>query len=87
MAFSYIVIFTCVWWVVFYTALPFGVKVIKPQKRGHDLGAPQNPHLGIKVIASTVITAILTAIIVYVIQHGYLTKFIDSYVDWLSTTL
>ena len=35
MIFAYIVVLTCVWWVVFYMILPFGNQVtIKPEK-GH----------------------------------------------------
>lgn len=84
MIFSYIVTLTCVWWVVFYMVLPFGNKVtIKPES-GHADSAPTTPHLGIKIITTSLISIILTMAIVYSIESGYLTKFVDGYIKWLS---
>jgi predicted secreted protein len=84
MIFSYIVVLTCVWWIVFYMILPFGNEItIKPEV-GHADSAPTKPRLGIKVIITSVISIILTMVIVYLIDHGYLKKMIDLYIDWLS---
>ena len=83
MIFSYIVVFTCVWWVVFYMVLPFGVKTISPSKFGYDSGAPKNPHLGLKIIITSIIALALTIGIVYLIEQGYLSKWIDNYTEWL----
>lgn len=84
MIFSYIVTLTCVWWVVFYMVLPFGNKVtIKPES-GHADSAPTTPRLGIKIITTSLISIILTMAIVYSIERGYLTKFVDGYIKWLS---
>lgn len=59
--FGLIVVFTVVWWVVFIAALPFGVR--RPEddelQPGHDPGAPRNPMLWRKVLATTAITIVL----------------------------
>ena len=82
---SYIVVFTCVWWVIFYMVLPFSIKTISPSKFGYDSGAPKQPHLGIKVIITTIIASFVTIYLVYIIEHGQLSKFVDKYMEWLST--
>ena len=84
MIFSYIVVFTCVWWVIFYMALPFGSKITTSPELGHDNGAPTNPHLKIKIIITTILAIILTVVIVYVINEGYLVKFAEIYTKWVS---
>jgi predicted secreted protein len=59
--FGLIVVFTIVWWVVFFAALPFGVR--RPEAHemepGQDPGAPHNPMLWRKVLATTAITIVL----------------------------
>lgn len=81
---AYIVVFVCIWWVVFYMALPFSIKTISPSKFGYDSGAPKHPHLEVKAVITTIITTLLTTGLIYLIENGYLTKFIDDYVEWLS---
>lgn len=66
---SYIIVFTCIWWVVFFMALPFGIKTINPSKRGFDSGAPKKPHIGIKMLATTIITLFLTIAFIYIINN------------------
>lgn len=81
---SYIVVSTCLWWVIFYMALPFGVKTIAPTKLGHDSGAPKDPKIGLKIIITTIITIPITIKLVSIIEEGHLASFIDRYVQWLS---
>lgn len=83
MIFSYIVIFTCVWWVVFYMALPFGAGVTAPPELGHDNGAPTKSYLKIKIIITTFIAIIFTAIIIYIIDKGYLGMLAEEYTKWM----
>ncbi len=84
MLISYIVVFTCVWWVIFYMVLPFSIKTISPSKLGYDSGAPNHPYLGVKVTITTIISFFITIYLVYIIEHGQLSKFIDKYMEWLS---
>ncbi|MCT4635024.1 MAG: DUF1467 family protein [Rickettsiales bacterium] len=84
MLISYIVVFTCLWWIIFYMALPFGIKTIAPTKLGHDSGAPRKPNIGLKVAITTIITIPITIKLVSIIEQGHLSSFIDQYVQWLS---
>ncbi len=68
---SYIVAFVCIWWVVFYMALPFSIKTIASSKFGYDSGAPKHPHLGIKIVITTITATLLTIGLVHLIEHGY----------------
>lgn len=83
--FAYIVVFTCVWWVVFFMVLPFNVQTSKKSELGHDDGAPTNPHIGIKMMVTTVISVILTGFTIYIIDNGYLSMLAEKYIKFLSS--
>ncbi len=59
--FGLIVVFTIVWWVVFFATLPVGVR--RPEANelepGQEPGAPVNPMLWRKALATTLITIVL----------------------------
>jgi len=57
--FGLIVMFTVVWWVVFFAVLPFGVERQKDVEKGHDPGAPQRPMLWRKAGVTTLIALVL----------------------------
>jgi len=63
---SGIVVFTCIWWVVFFMALPFGVTHQVDQGKGYDPGAPKKPYLLIKVSITTAIAALLWLLFNYI---------------------
>ena len=51
-----------IWWVLLFAVLPFGVQSQHEMNDivpGSDPGAPASPRLGIKVIATTIIAAVL----------------------------
>ena len=54
-----IVVYILLWWWVFFMALPIGIKRNENITRGHDTGAPQNTHLGVKVLATSLISFVL----------------------------
>ena len=56
-----IVVFVIMWWVVFFMALPIGIKAGEA-KDGNFNGAPVNPNIKIKAVVTTLITAVLTAV-------------------------
>lgn len=56
---SGIVVYILLWWLVFFALLPLGVKHDAVTQRGHDPGAPVNPYLWQKVIATTLIAVCL----------------------------
>ena len=63
------------WWVVLFAVLPFGVRshaeagVDLP--KGADPGAPVAPHLALKLAATTLVAAVVSAAIyAYVAYEG-----------------
>ncbi|HBN48352.1 MAG TPA: DUF1467 domain-containing protein, partial [Thalassospira sp.] len=57
--FSAILVYIVIWWLVLFMVLPFGVKREENVQPGHDSGAPQKPHMWKKVLATSLISAIL----------------------------
>ncbi len=68
---KFFVIFASVWWVIFFMALPFGVRVEKNDKGFAD-SAPKNPLILKKVIYTTLTSLILSIAIIYVLR----------FIDW-----
>jgi predicted secreted protein len=53
------VVYTLLWWVLFYISLPIGVKREENLETGMDQGAPQEPNMLKKIIVVTIITTII----------------------------
>lgn len=68
---KYIVIFTLVWWCVFFMILPFGVKQEENHQIGNDPGSPKKSHIKLKAIITTIISSILVILIYLMIKYGY----------------
>ncbi|MEN3973869.1 DUF1467 family protein [Emcibacter sp. SYSU 3D8] len=60
---SGIVVYVVMWWVVFFTMLPIGVKTHADEgtesEAGHADSAPIRPYMWRKVLAASVIAAVL----------------------------
>jgi predicted secreted protein len=67
-----ITVYVILWWVLIFTVLPWGVEPLdeKDVKKGQDAGAPKNPHLLRKVLATTFLSAIVWLIIYWTIDSG-----------------
>ena len=70
-----IIVYTSIWWIVFFSVLPFGIQsnkeIFKDKIEGFDPGAPQNPKIGKKFLITTIITSILFIIIYYIVDLGF----------------
>ncbi|WP_259779740.1 DUF1467 family protein [Aestuariispira ectoiniformans] len=70
---SGIVIYLISWWLVFFMALPFGVKRSEQVEEGHEPGAPEKPMLWMKAAVTSVIAAVILVIWYYVQQSDLIT--------------
>ena len=61
------VVYILMWWWVFLMSLPVGVRTVEDPEAGHAPSAPARPMLWRKMAATTVIAAVLTAIIHWII--------------------
>tara|TARA_B100000927_G_C16132057_1_gene335713 strand:+ start:87 stop:341 length:255 start_codon:yes stop_codon:yes gene_type:complete len=70
-----IVVFVIVWWIVFFSVLPIGIKhskkPFKNNLEGNDPGAPKNPNILKKFLYTTLITAVIFVGIYYIVNNGH----------------
>ena len=68
-----LVIFIIIWWIVFFSVLPIGIKSqnvkFSDKLEGFDKGAPKNPNIGKKFLITTIITSILFVGIYYTVDN------------------
>ncbi len=70
---SILAVYFIVWWVVLFAVLPFGVRsqaeanTVEP---GTDPGAPTRPLLLRKAIATSILAAVVTGILIYLAKSG-----------------
>jgi predicted secreted protein len=69
---SGIFVYFLIWWVVLFAVLPWGVRVADNPEPGHAPSAPVNPHMGLKVIATTLVSAVIWLVVWYVIDSGWI---------------
>jgi predicted secreted protein len=54
-----IFMFLVIWWLTLFAVLPWGVRRTENADAGHDPGAPANPMLLKKALATTAIAAVI----------------------------
>ena len=69
---STIVVFVIIWWLVFFTVLPYGNQPAKEVEHGHAESAPAKPRLWKKMLVTTGLTIILFGVFVYVREQGWI---------------
>jgi predicted secreted protein len=72
-----IAVYVCIWSVVVFAVLPWGVKPASDLPPGSDRGAPEHPRLGRKVAVTTLIATLLW-IVFYLIAASDLITFRES---------
>ena len=65
-----VVTYVCVWWVIFFMALPWGAAPPEKPEPGHATSAPERPRLLLKVAVTTVLAGFATYGISLVIESG-----------------
>lgn len=64
--------FILIWWVALFVVLPLGVRRAENPEPGHEAGAPDNPKLWRKGLATTAAAAALTGAIYAAAEAGWL---------------
>ncbi len=70
--FGLIVVYTIVWWVVFFAVLPVGVQRDEAVEPGHDPGAPRHPMLWRKAFATTAIATFVVGSVWLLDDQGWI---------------
>lgn len=71
---GFIVIFICLWWILYFMALPIGRK---SDFEVNSVGAPDKPRLGLKALWVTAITTLIMIVLVLIGFGELLDKFIN----------
>jgi len=70
-----IIVYVLIWWIVFFSILPIGIKsnkkIFKDTIEGIDPGAPKNPKIGKKFLITTITTSIIFIMIYYIVDLGF----------------
>ena len=80
---SGIVVYVLLWWLIFFMALPVGVRTPDQDdiEKGHASSAPVRPLLLRKALATTLIAAVLW-VVVFALVESDLYSFRDAIRDW-----
>ncbi len=65
---SGIFVYFLIWWTALFAVLPWGNAPAKVPVNGHSTGAPANPRLKMKFIATTIVSAILWLLVFCLIK-------------------
>ncbi len=73
-----LVIFAITWWLVFFMALPFGVRPPDEPGPGHATSAPERPRVALKAAITTAIAAAITGLAAAAVEYD-----IISFREWV----
>ncbi len=67
-----IAVYIIIWWLVIFMVLPWGVRRIDTGAlgKGEDAGAPEKPRMLMKLLVTTVISAVIFSLVYLVIVSG-----------------
>ena len=64
------VVFAIVWWLILFMVLPFGAAPPEEVEPGMATSAPAKPRMALKVAVTTVLAALVTGLIVWLMHSG-----------------
>ncbi|SMF25201.1 Predicted secreted protein [Tistlia consotensis] len=68
--FESIVVYFLVWWLALFVVLPFGARPSAAPEEGHEPGAPDKPRLWTKVLATSLLAAVIWGAVYLVVDSG-----------------
>lgn len=70
--FTGIMVYVILWWLIWFTLLPIGVRIPDQAEKGHADSAPSNPRLWLKLLAATLIAGVLWGAAYYAITSDWI---------------
>jgi predicted secreted protein len=64
------VVFAIVWWLILFMVLPFGAAPPDEVEPGMATSAPAKPRMAVKLAITTVLAALVTALIMWLMNSG-----------------
>ena len=71
-ALGLVVVFSIVWWLLFFMLLPVGIEPSRERVPGQDPGAPARPLLLRKVLVATAAAALVTGLVHVATLQGWI---------------
>jgi len=65
-----IVLYSMIWVFVLFLVLPWGVRIPEKIEQGHATSAPENPHIGLKLLITALLTAFIWVIAFLVLRQA-----------------
>jgi predicted secreted protein len=66
-----VIVYACLWWVIFFMVLPIGVERDPKPQNGNDPGAPVKTHLKKKVLITSLAALILWGLYGYILTQTH----------------
>lgn len=66
-----VAVYIVIWWLVLFTVLPWGVRPPENPVPGQATSAPDRPRLLLKFAVTTAVSAVVFAILYWVITSGW----------------
>jgi len=63
-----LLLYVVIWVVILFMVLPWGVRIPDKVEKGHATSAPENPHMGIKLLVTSLISALLWVVAYLVLR-------------------
>jgi predicted secreted protein len=71
--FNAFVLYVLIWWVTLFAVLPLGTRPVEaPDAATGWRGAPEKPRLGRKLVITSMVSLLIWAVIIGVIESGWL---------------
>lgn len=65
-----IVLYVMIWVVVLFLVLPWGVQIPEKIGQGHATSAPENPHIGLKLLITSLLSAFIWVIAFLILKSA-----------------
>ncbi len=66
--FTGLIVYILIWWMVFFSVLPWGNRAEQTPETGHAESAPAKPRIGLKMLVTTGIASLLFGVAWFIID-------------------
>ena len=64
-----LMVYVMIWVVLLFMVLPWGVRIPKTVEKGHATSAPEHPYIGLKLIVTSVASALLWVVAYLILKN------------------
>ena len=64
-----LMVYVMIWVVLLFMILPWGVRIPETIKKGHATSAPEHPYIGLKLLVTSVASALLWVVAYLILKN------------------